>query len=376
MRPLACLLSAAAAVAVGVVPTVSATAAAGRAAMNPGSAGVWRSVALPRTVAEPAELYSVTVVSRWSAWAAGQEAMGANSRGLILHWNGLRWTKERVPAGPVIYLTAISAASPADAWAVGYDDVGGSHILHRQRGAWREVPLPPDLRGWDVDAIAAARSGTAWVWGYNGSRFGYVLEHWNGTAWRRITVPYADLGNMSVLKPAGLAGIWAAGDTTSGGTEVLHWDGRSWSQIEGPPNNFGLNDVLVTQPRDLWAAGDYCLSAQSMVGCTNGGLQIARWNGMRWNTDFRQHSFYDAMTISADQSGQPQWAGLDAPDPARILYEHFDGRHWSVVLGAPLRGATDVTSYTAHIPGTDATWAVGFVTTKSTVTPFIQVNAG
>jgi hypothetical protein len=95
MRPLACLLSAAAAVAVGVVPTVSATAAAGRAAMNPGSAGIWRSVALPRTVAEPAELYSVTVVSRWSAWAAGQEAMGANSRGLILHWNGLRWTKTR-----------------------------------------------------------------------------------------------------------------------------------------------------------------------------------------------------------------------------------------------------------------------------------------
>jgi len=363
---------------VGVVPAVPAAAAPGGAGTVSQRVGVWRSVPLPRTVTEPAALYSVTAVSRSSAWAAGQESLGrASSRGLILHWNGLRWVKERLPGPPVFALTVISSVSAADAWALGYETSGTPVILHRLRGTWRDVPVPPDLQGWNVDTIAGGRLGTAWVWGYNGSRFGFVLEHWDGAAWHRIAVPFADWGDMRVLRSAGPAGIWAAGDTTTGGSEVLHWDGRSWSQITGPPNTFlGLTDVLVRQPRDIWATGEYCLAAQPGIGCTSGGAQIAHWNGGRWDELVRQPSIGSATTVSAGASGQPLWAGLDVSNPARILYDHFDGHHWSVIPSTPLRSINDVSSFTTHIPGTVATWAVGSTRNSSTFTAFIQVNDG
>jgi hypothetical protein len=67
---------------------------------------------------------------------------------------------------------------------------------------------------------------------------------------------------------------------------------------------------------------------------------------------------------------------VDVLNPASIFYDHFDGRHWSTVPPAPLRGASEVTSFTARIPGTAATWAVGYVRTGSTLTAFIQVNNG
>ncbi len=374
MRSFVRVISVSAMVAMGIWSAGPATAAQGLAGTGRAPAGVWRSVRLPRTVIEPAALYSVSAVSRTSAWAAGQEHLGTGSRGLIVHWNGLRWVKEQVPRSTVS-VNVISAVSPGDAWALGIASSGVPVILHRLRGAWRDVPVPPDLRGWNVDTIAAGGLGTAWVWGYNGSKFGFLLERWNGRAWRRTTVPFLDWGDMVALKPVG-AQVWTAGRTTTGLTQVLHWDGRSWSQIIGPRGTFDLNDVLVRRPGDIWAAGDYCLSAQPGAGCTNGGGQIAHWNGTRWNRVIRQPAVGSATTISAGRLGQPEWAGLDVLNPASIVYDHFDGRNWSTVPATPLRGATGVTSFTARIPGTGSTWAVGYIRNGSTLTAFTQINNG
>jgi len=68
------------------------------------------------------------------------------------------------------------------------------------------------------------------------------------------------------------------------------------------------------------------------------------------------------LSISPDLAGQPQWAGAEAglPSPSRTQYAHFNGRAWSTVRGATaLSGVYDASVVTAHVPGTNATWAVG-----------------
>src|SRR5215470_7377641 len=132
MRSFVRVIGVSAVVAMGVWSAGPATAAQGLTGTGRGPAGVWRSVRLPRTVIEPAALYSVSAVSRTSAWAAGQEHLGTGSRGLIVRWNGLRWVKELVPRSTVS-VNVISAVSPGDAWALGIASSGVPVILHRLR---------------------------------------------------------------------------------------------------------------------------------------------------------------------------------------------------------------------------------------------------
>jgi hypothetical protein len=59
---------------------------------------------------------------------------------LVLHWNGTTWARMAAPSpGRFGSLNAVSADSPADAWAVGLDSAtGAGHtlILHWDGTRW------------------------------------------------------------------------------------------------------------------------------------------------------------------------------------------------------------------------------------------------
>jgi hypothetical protein len=100
------------AVAVSVMPASAATAA------TPTTPSAWKSVALPSSVKEPAELADISAVSTSLAWAVGAQAETSVGTGtpLILRWNGAKWSSVSLPgvSAPGA-LTSVSATSATNA---------------------------------------------------------------------------------------------------------------------------------------------------------------------------------------------------------------------------------------------------------------------
>src|SRR5438045_5207166 len=80
---------------------------------------------------------------------------------------GQRWRIVRSPSpGNNAHLSAVSAISPTDAWAVGefYSQAsGGTLTLHWDGVRWRRVPSPSPARGSALRAVLALSSGCGWA---------------------------------------------------------------------------------------------------------------------------------------------------------------------------------------------------------------------
>jgi hypothetical protein len=66
-------------------------------------------------------------------------------------------------------------------------------------------------------------------------------------------------------------------------------------------------------------------------------------------------------SISPNAAGRPEWVGGTAGlNPTATVYAHFNGTKWATVQGATrLSGVFAAFVVTAHVPATNATWAVG-----------------
>ena len=94
-------------------------------------------------------------------------------------------------------LSAVSAVSASDAWAVGDCASCSGHkplILHWNGTAWKQVasPAPSGAQGTNLQGVSAVSRTDASAAGYytNGSGATETLiMQWNGTAWKKVTSP-------------------------------------------------------------------------------------------------------------------------------------------------------------------------------------------
>src|SRR5205823_6432147 len=80
----------------------------------------WRSVPLPKVYGS--WLQSLATVSANDAWAVGSAGnwdAGVPSRGLVEHWDGIRWSVVRPLAPRGSRLSTVSASGPRNVWAAG-----------------------------------------------------------------------------------------------------------------------------------------------------------------------------------------------------------------------------------------------------------------
>jgi len=274
---------------------------------------------------------------------------------LILHWNGTSWSPAALsgvsgPGG----LTSVAAASPRDAWAVGTDS-SGAVVLHWNGKKWYTVSFPDQATA-IVSSVAVAPDGTAWLAGgvpNSSGDYQSLVEEWNGNAWRVVNTGL-DGGALSLVRVAASGDVFVAGPGVTSNNLVAYEHGGTWTSLPAPPLD-SVNDVLAVSGTDVWAVG---LFLTTTTGSTP--AEICNWNGSTWST-VSVFSAGQALSISPDASGQPQWVGLTTnTDPASTLYSYYDGSSWSNVSGATaLTGAFEGYTVTAHIPGTNATWAVG-----------------
>lgn len=241
------------------------------------------SVPLPAG-ATGAAIYGISAASGSDVWAVGNYFdPAAGDLALTEHWDGHAWkavpaaepSQQGQPGAGSDYLYGVSARSARDAWAVGtYFDQVTDHqptlIEHWNGHAWTQVPSPSAAFENQLSAVSADSATDAWAVGYaNGLPDQALTEHWNGTAWHVMPSldpgqdgknrPSAVLSGVSALSPRD---VWAAGwyPLKGGGARTLlaHWNGRSWQQVATPlTRRFWsvLNGLSVPAPGDIWAAG-------------------------------------------------------------------------------------------------------------------------
>lgn len=357
------LLGASPAFAAIAVPHASAVTAAngvGATGRPEAAPAAWQKEAVPSTVKAPATLASVSAVSASQAWAVGAQAETALEKGtpLILSWNGTAWSKVALSgvAAPG-YLTSVSAASATDAWAVG-SDKSGAVVLHWNGTKWASVKFP-DSSTATVDAVATGKGTTAWLVGSipaTGTNTNTLVEKWNGTAWKVVKTSLGG-GHLDGVSVSASGDVWVGGANNKDQAVVGYEAAGKWKRLT-TPGITNVSQVLGVSTTDVWAAGDTINSTAGVFKSL-----VCQWNGSTWTTVNTPASVLGAgVSISADGSGQPQWVGTDAvaSGSTATTFGYYDGSAWSNVSGATtLGGAAGASAVTAHIPGTDATWAVG-----------------
>jgi hypothetical protein len=295
----------------------------------------WSKVKSPNPGSDFNTLDGVSAVSSTDAWAVGSQQTGPSDRTLVLHWDGMAWSKVSSPSpGPYSKLVGVSAVSSTDAWAVGL--TGGSPlVLHWDGMAWSRVAVP---NGGDFLAgVSAVSSKSAWAVG-TASRT--LVLRWDGTAWSKVKTPRVGVGiDLEDVSAVSSKDAWAIGyyATKTGAyrTLALHWDGTAWSKVKAPnvgSYDNGLSGVSAVSSTDAWAVGGY--GYENKAG-TYRTLAL-HWDGTAWSKVKTPNvgSYDNGLSGVSAVSSTDAWAvGIHdtKTGAARTLILHWDGTAWSKV---------------------------------------------
>jgi hypothetical protein len=235
-------------------------------------------------------LRDVAAISDNDVWAVGYQENGdAGDLTVILHWDGVRWTRISSPnPSSANYLNGVAAVTTNDVWAVGHketDTLYGELILHWDGSAWTESPTRSS--GYRVlTDVAALAANDVWAIGYKFSfNNGYqgLAMHWNGARWSDVPVPvtgdsYTLLNGITALSPTD---VWAVGNGGVNPIKALtaHWDGNAWTYVPNPSiqsDYVFLNGVSALSADDVWAVGYFT----DGVGVDHN--LVERWDGVAW----------------------------------------------------------------------------------------------
>jgi hypothetical protein len=299
------------------------------------------------------------------------------------------------PSATANTLTAVSARTGTDAWAVGSfanpaDDAGRDGLAEHWDGQrWQQLPIPSVLHFDEkLLAVSASAANDAWAVGST-NKIGFastnpLAEHWNGTAWTTVPTPLGIGGSKSILDGVvtfSASNAWAVGRSRGARALVEHWDGSAWSLVAvpdpTPPVNSTIASSLLTgisanSPTDIWAVGSYTLSGITPTGFT----LTMHYDGTAWTvvpspnipggTTFNpERTVLNAVAAAAPND---VWAvgyilstdGTNQPSKAEVM--HWNGVAWKFVPDAT--PATTVLLSSVAAASSNDVWAVGGSTTE------------
>jgi hypothetical protein len=296
------------------------------------------------------QLTGVSAVSGSDAWAVGDYGTFGLAT-MALHWNGQRWTQVTTPnpgyPSASNTLTAVSAVSAADAWAVGsYGNADFSEqtmVLNWDGTAWKLIPSPSPGgtggtgHGTELLGVSAASVSSAWAVGCydftaaSGTARKTLALHWNGTAWAQVPTPTPGvrgcLTSVSAMSPDT---AWAVGwsQASLSGPEqtlVLHWNGTRWTRVASPSAGTAgsqLDAVSAISATDAWAVGHAAVSSQA------DSTLILRWNGCRWARVASPNQGSSALDgVSTISSSDALAVGTSGTGTLAL---HWNGSRWVI----------------------------------------------
>ena len=233
-------------------------------------------------------LYAVVAPTADDAWAFGaSQPDGATPAGgpVAEHWNGTKWQAATLPSGLSDTITAASAPSAADVWAV--TDISGT-VLHYNGTTWSVAKqfsepvggLPQQLTG-----VTAFSPTNVWVWGSPGAYPGLGTWHLQGTTWTQVTGTAGSVAAASALSPTD---IWAVGgNSTAPQDVVVHYNGMAWQQAKSSAlDNVQFTPTILAQSAtNVWTAGQVISGSTSVPYLLH--LNGTTWTRVKvpWNVD-------------------------------------------------------------------------------------------
>ncbi|GIH71931.1 hypothetical protein [Sphaerimonospora thailandensis] len=189
----------------------------------------------------------------------------------------------------------VAAAGPSDIWAVGAQDAAmttppkvlrgtATQILEHFDGtAWRRVAGPPG----GILELSASGPGNVWAitrHGSNPRKPSFRAVRWDGRRWTTMHAGSGS-GSGSALKSmaaTGDGGAWLATTTrTSNGRTrdgLLRYTGTRWRTVP-TPKNLEISTIVARGKNDVWVVGRYD-SGKAVYDDTTGGVPaVLRWDG-------------------------------------------------------------------------------------------------
>ncbi|MEV4709096.1 hypothetical protein [Actinoplanes sp. NPDC049316] len=230
--------------------------------------------------AVPGSWQGIDLESATDGWAVGRTAPsipGQPVRTMIAHWDGAGWTRVPSPSPGTLSsgLTAVTAVGPGDAWAVGQvrdtsaPAVDEALVLHWDGVSWSRVAGPaPSPDGTTLLGVAAGGPGEIWAAGRTGpaERPRAVALRRTPAGWQelRSTQPSAtQFSDVAVVAPDDVVLAGYRVPFTEETVNIEHWSGAGLqpdTDAAGPTGDDHLASALsgIAAAPDggrLWAVG-------------------------------------------------------------------------------------------------------------------------
>jgi hypothetical protein len=188
-----------------------------------------------------------------------------------------------------------------------------------------------------ASALALCATGAGSTSAATTPAFGPLIEHWDGSAWTQVPLPFQ--GSLSTVVAASANDVWALGNEDIGRADALHWDGSAWQQVAIPSprraDEVNLFRAAAVAANDLWVVGDW-------AGPSTRGYRtlIEHWDGTAWSIVRTPNpSDNDALFGVTALSPKDAWAvgSYVVPRPGhafwplRTLILHWNGKAWKRV---------------------------------------------
>jgi hypothetical protein len=343
-------------------------------------AGAYAGSAAPVAIS----LNDAVALSTNDVWAVGNGTDPQdpdNTDPAFEHWNGSRWSLARSERGleDDEEINAVSAVASGDIWAVGstgqrsFND-RQNEILHWDGTRWSFVPPVQASFNNELFGVAAVASNDVWaVGGLSTGGTGLnraLVEHWDGTAWKVVSIPDPP-GTESLRSVAAVSAgdVWAIGTHSPTFNPsrplAMHWNGSTWSVVPIPTvpgKTTILNDLAVIASNDVWAVGS---SFNASIPSLSSTL-TEHWDGTRWSivrsADTGRDNA-DELTGVAPVTGHDVWSvGIYVNNGEQVLTEHWDGSRWTIVPAPAV-----FTINGAAAAGSNDVWAVGWNISHSVI---------
>lgn len=193
--------------------------------------GRWRTFQLP----DSPYVSSAVVFSRSNVWAFGE----TSTRPLqyAARFNGRTWRRVGIPVAPA----AMAAPTPSNIWVLGSVANASEYVpaLAHWTGQWKVIPLPAPPSGEQISGEWVNWDNAHGVWvvaslvpTVTGGYYRWLLLHWTGSRWFRITYPYQTF-RLGPFAHDGHGGLWIASGSCRSClyTDMVHYSPSSgWSK--------------------------------------------------------------------------------------------------------------------------------------------------
>jgi hypothetical protein len=314
-------------------------------------------------------------------------AVAAGTTGLSLvvqQWAGTGWQAVTPPTGFVnlpsgsLNVLAAGTSAPDSTWLFAEKGQNSltQYALEWNGSAWTVFKLSSKNM---VLGTAVLGPGNVWEFGQkpgSGANLGYGpawVLHYDGSAWRPVTVP----ATPAWVSAPTATDIWALGPsaaTVNKPTQVtiaVHWDGSSWhtlalpklAPVDGQP--WVPDGIVARSARQVWVEETVAVNPGSGTGPP--GVTLLHWNGTTWAVAAQdlKHRYSGGLT----PDGQSGFWLTDSTGSRPVTYiVHYAGGHWSRQLAPTESGFAGQAGGLALIPGTTSVWGTGVLTANGTRT--------